>query len=474
MGIPSILNTGYSGMIASKAGMATSGHNIANSNTEGYSRQRVVTEAADPNGGKIGRNLIGTGTKVARVERVHDEYIEKQIRNSQKDLDHFEEKELALKQVEDIFNEMNGDGLNRLISRFFNEFRKLSQEPESPAVRQSVREATQAVVNDFHRVRKEIDGVRNHLDSRIEGYIGQVNKLAHQISDLNHKVRAVEVSGGSPNDLLDQRDVALRKLTSLVDINTYKDKQGNYNIDIKGVGPLLSGVSIEALSVERTDADEEGKPEGAFDIRAAGNVSGTITHSIKGGRLGALLEARDRTVSSILDRLDRLAFTLVNEVNDIHVQGYNQNGLGNINYFASLDSMDRAAEFISLSDEVQANVSNIATAFEPEAPGDNRIALAIAQLQGEKLLNNGYATFDEWYNSIVSDIGVAASHNRFSMTQQKDIMTQLNKVRDQVSGVSIDEETTSLLQFQHAFDASAKVIQAADEMLKTVLALKKD
>src|SRR4051812_19613618 len=113
MGIPSIINTGYTGLMASKAGMATTGHNITNANTEGYSRQRVVTEVGYPSGNAVGNNRIGTGTKISRVERINDEYIEKQVRNSQKNLDHFEEKDLALKQVEDVFNEMNGDGLNR-------------------------------------------------------------------------------------------------------------------------------------------------------------------------------------------------------------------------------------------------------------------------------------------------------------------------------------------------------------------------
>ena len=87
-------------------------------------------------------------------------------------------------------------------------------------------------------------------------------------------------------------------------------------------------------------------------------------------------------------------------------------------------------------------------------------------------MGGGKSTVDDWYNSIVSEVGVASGKTRSRMTQQKDIMTQLNKMRDQISGVSIDEETANLMQFQHTFDASSKVIQVADEMLKTVLSLK--
>src|SRR5262249_61761316 len=105
--------------------------------------------------------------------------------------------------------------------------------------------------------------------------------------------------------------------------------------------------------------------------------------------------------------------------------------------------------------------------------GDNRIAIAISGLQGQKLMNDGKTTFDDFYNSIVSDVGVAGAKAKSGINQHKDIMNQLTKMRDQIAGVSIDEETTNLMQFQHTYDASAKVIQVADEMLRTVLELKR-
>jgi flagellar hook-associated protein 1 FlgK len=178
-------------------------------------------------------------------------------------------------------------------------------------------------------------------------------------------------------------------------------------------------------------------------------------------------------LSTVVDRLDQLAFGLTTSVNAIHSQGTNRYGETGANFFKPISGSFRAAELIDLSDEVKSNVNYIATAFEPDSPGDNRIALAISGLQGQKLLNDGKATIDDFYNSIVSDIGVANGRNRSVLTQQRDIATQLGKIREQVSGVSIDEETANLLQFQHAFDASAKVIQVADECLKTILELKR-
>ena len=459
-------------MVASKAAMSTAGHNIANANTDGFSRQRVQTESAVSNTSP-GRHQIGTGTMLSRVERINDEYVEKSIRNAGREMSHLEEKDLMLRQVEDIFNEMNGDGLNRLISKFFNEFRRLSNEPDNEAVRQSVRESSQAMVNDFHRLRTEVDSVREHIDARIEGYVREVNASADDLRDLNMRIKVAEVGGAVPNDLLDKRDMALRKLGTFMDLNMHKAEDGGYKVDIKGVGPLVSTTEAQKFEVERTGADHQGKEANSLDIRTSSNTTGIVTHLLKGGKLGALLEVRDQILSQVRDRLDDLAYTLTSAVNEIHEQGFTRNGMQGVAFFKQLGDRGRAAELFELSDAVKANVNNIAAAAQADAPSDNRIAIAISGIQGQKLMNGAKSTMDDWYNSIISDVGVAASKTRGAMTQQHDIVTQLGKIRDQISGVSIDEETTALMQFQHAFDASAKVIQVADECLKTVLDLRR-
>ena len=251
MPLPNVMQTGKSGMVAAKAQMATTSHNISNANTEGYSRQRVQQKADNPT--PCGqKNLIGQGTLLARTERVNDNYIEKQIRSAARDLSHLEEKDLALKQTEDIFNEMGGEGLNRLVAKFFNDFRKLGNEPDNEAVRQSVRESTAAMANDFHRLRGSVEEVRTHLDSRIEGFTKEANSLADQVKDLNIKIKVQELSGAPANDLRDQRDLTMKRLSTYVDTSIHLDKDGAFNVDIKGVGPLVSGPNAEKFSVNRS------------------------------------------------------------------------------------------------------------------------------------------------------------------------------------------------------------------------------
>ncbi|MBL7715961.1 MAG: flagellar hook-associated protein FlgK [Bdellovibrionales bacterium] len=472
--MPNIMQTGKSGLMTSKAAIGTTGHNISNANTEGFSRQRVDQATTTPHPRAGEKRVIGTGTKIDRVRRINDEYLEKQIRSSHRLLNHFEEKDMMLKQVEDIFNEMNGDGLNRLMSRYFNEFRKLANEPDNEAVRQSVREATQSMVNDFHRIRNEVVSTSRHIDSRLEGYISELNNYADQMRTLNRRIREVELGNGSPNDLYDRRDEILKKISSYLDITTHKDNHGNVNIDIQGVGPLVTGDAFEQFSTERSPMDDQGKMDGSVDIRTSGSVRGIVTHNIKGGKLGALLEVRDQAITQVLNRMDELAYNIAESTNAIHEQGFTRDGVQGVKFFKQLDGKNRAAELLELSDEVKYNSNAIATAAAPDAPGDNRIALLVSGLQHHRIMNDGKVTADDFYNSIVSDVGVSSSRNRENLGQQKEIQTQLGKMRDSISGVSLDEETTNLMQYQHIYGASAKVIQVADEMLKTVLELKRN
>ncbi len=472
MGMTGLLHIGKSGLSAARAGVSTSGHNIANANTEGYSRQRIQQNATATDGTDRGRVTLGTGTEVSRVERINNDYIEKQIRSSGRDLAYSEEREVLLRQTEDIFNEMNGDGLNRVMARFFNDFRQLSNEPENLALREAIRESAQSMINDFKRMKSQLDDVRSHIDSRIEGNVRELNQLASEIAELNVKVRQVEIAGGSPNDLLDKRDLALKKLGAIVDVGSYIDKGNEMIVDIRGLGPFVTGGAAEKLSTLRTPAEADGKRGNTVDIYSGGDGGHPVTSRVVTGKLGALLKTRDATLATLEEKMNTIAFELARSVNEVHRMGFSREGGTQIDFFRPIDSISSAAEQLVLSDAVQLNSGNIAAAGQPDAPGDNRVALAIAGLQSVALMEGGRATFDDFYNSIVGEVGVAASRNRAEVNQNKDIMTQLSKMRDQISGVSVDEETTQLMQYQHAFDASARVIRVADELMKTVLSLK--
>jgi flagellar hook-associated protein 1 FlgK len=472
-GSVNLFNTGKSALFTSRAALATTGHNISNVNTEGYSRQRVEQESANPQ--KLGNVVFGSGVKISSIQRINDEYLTRQLANETKSLGQYEEKEIALSQADAIFNELNNEGLNRLMSRFFNEFRKLGNEPESEALRATVRESTEQLVGDFHRLSRSIQDIQKNIDVRIESNVRQANELIERIAKLNEEIKRYELHSGQAGDLRDKRDMAIRKLSEILDVSVATDERGSLTLNLEGVGPLVSGTLVNKIYVEKAHADPSvGRPENSYVIRVE-NIAdgGEVTQKIKNSRLGGLIEARDKILGQASRRLDELAYMFAKKVNEIHRLGFNMNGTTGVDFFEEPVQVYGAAQRLSVSEAVKSDFKNIATGLEPDSPGDNRITQLIAKLQHARIMGNGNSTFDDFYNATVADVATVAQKNKQVLEHQTHIVGQLEKLRQSISGVSLDEETMNLVQFQQAFNASAKVIQVADEMLDTILNLKR-
>jgi flagellar hook-associated protein 1 FlgK len=229
-----LLNIGKSGLFAAKQSMSTTSHNIANANTEGFSRQEVRTETGItlPEGDYV----LGTGTQIQSIKRSHDELVEKKLNSSITNHKFNEERSLQLGHVEEIFNEINSEGMNKVLNRFFNSFRELSNQPENETVRNVVKENAKIVVGDFHRITKSLDDVRGSVNNKLTLAVSEINGLAKTIGKLNKEINIEEVSGGMANDLRDQRDRAIRSLTEYLPLQSYTDNQGQFVVSIEGVG----------------------------------------------------------------------------------------------------------------------------------------------------------------------------------------------------------------------------------------------
>lgn len=465
-----LFNTGKSALFTNRAALATTGHNIANVNTQGYSRQRIEQTTAPPS--VIGNVVFGTGVKLQGIMRVNDEYLTRQIANESKLMGSYEEKDLALAQAESVFNEIGNAGLNRFIARFFNEFRKLGNEPESEALRATVREAADQLVGDFHRVARSLRDVQHNLDVRVDGYVKEANELAQNIAKLNNEIKMYEVQGAHAADLRDARDLAIKKLSALMDVNVSQNEKGEVTLSIYSVGPLVSGHLYNKLYTRSSKADPEtGMPEGGLQVYMEGIGVPKITDKLQTGKLGGIIETRDKLIGEALHRMDQLAYSFSNQINEIHRQGFSINGSTALDFFAPMDTTYGACERIGLSQDIRADVNNIATAMEADAPGDNRICQLIGKMQHAKIMSGGTSTYDDHYNATVSDLATVSAKNKELVEHETHILNQLEKFRESISGVSLDEETTNLVQYQHCFDAAAKVIKVADEMLQTVLGM---
>lgn len=478
-----LLNIGKSGLFTAKQSMSTTSHNIANANTEGFSRQEVRTENSITL--NEGNYTLGTGVEVQSIKRSHDEMVEKKLNNSITIHEFNTERSSQLGHVEEIFNEINSDGLNKLMNRFFNSFRELSNQPENETIRNIVKENAKLVVGDFHRITEDLGEVRRNINKKIEMSINEINSLAKTIGKLNKEINVQEVSGAMANDLRDQRDNAIRSLAEFFPLTTYTDNKNQYVVNIEGVGSIVSGSMVQELSAGPNGTSiDKGDIQLFFTSRPGIHFS----DKIKSGSLGAQLKTRNDELGSLQKQLDELAHGLVLSTNAIHKRGYANHPVpmdsqGNpvpnaaskkvtgINFFKEPLDLNRASEYIQLSDEIISDSNNIAAALEPNKPGDNRISLAISKLQHEKVLGGGNTTFEEQYLKSVGDIGLQTAKSKIDEEQSKGILAQAKSFKEKLAGVSLDEEAANMVRYQNAYEASAKVIKASDEMFKAVLGL---
>ncbi len=482
-----LLNIGKSGLFASKRAMSTTSHNIANANTDGFSRQEVRQETSFtlPEGNYV----LGTGTQIQSIKRQHDELVEKKLNNSLTSNNFDKERSLQLSHVEEIFNEVNSEGMNKVLNRFFNSMRELSNQPENETIRSVVKENAKIVVGDFHRIQANLDDVRAGINKKIALAVDDINGLTKTIAKLNKEINIEEVTDSTANDLRDQRDRAIRTLADYFPIHTHVDDEGQYVVNVEGLGSLVSGGLNQELKVGSSvksgaNSADKGDVEVYFSARQSINIS----ENLKGGALGALLKTRNEDIVQLEKQVDELAHGLVHATNAIHRRGYANHPVptdaqGNpipnaagrqvtgINFFKEPLDMKRAAEYIDISDEVKEDVNNIATALEANAPGDNRIALAISKLQHEKVLANGTTTFEEQYLKSVGHIGLQAGKAKINEEQSGGILAQAKSVKERLAGVSLDEEAANMIRYQNAYEASAKIMKASDEMFKAVLNL---
>lgn len=482
-----LLSIGKTGLFASKKSLETTGHNLANANTEGFSRQRVIQQTGIPivKGGLI----HGTGSRIKNVVRIHNEHVEKKLHDATSEHSFFKEKAFQLAQVEDVFNEINQDGLNKVLNKFFNSFRELGNQPENETIRSYVRDNAKLVLKDFKRIKTTLDSIDKNISRKVQANVVAINQIITNVATLNKKIATSESSSDEASDLRDSRDNKINQLSEFFQTKVYSDGKGRYVVSAEGVGTLVAGGEAQLLAVggdNRTGSE----PDGRMHVYFKNRPSYPFTNKIKKGELAAMIAVRDQDIGQLRKNVDLVAFEFINTVNAIHRRGYvnrqvkldpqgkaidnNKNHpINGINFFAVPKELKNISENIALSKEVLADLSNITTAMSPNSPGDNRIALAISKLQSEKILDNGTTTLEEKYLQSIGTIGLISGKAKLNADQSHGILNQTKSVKERFSGVSIDEEAANMVRYQHAYDASAKVMKTAEEMFQTVLSIKR-
>lgn len=470
--IHSMMDIGKRSMMNSQTALQTSGHNIANKSTEGFSRQRVEIQTNTPIGS--GQLRYGMGSKTAAVTRINNPYLERQIGNERSLGGFFDGKAEAMSRVENVYNEQQNKGLNQFVSDFFSSVHELSNNPESLATRTQVRETADFLTKDFKRVHSQLHEITKDLDQQIKSQLEEVNGMTKEIASLNEKIQGVELQGGFANDERDRRDLLLKQVGERINIRWAEGADTTVTVTAGNSALLVAGYDAKTLAAKPT-AETAKKAEGSVDIFYFNSDKAepvNVTQQITGGKIGGTLAVRDEVVTDLLSDVDKMAYSFAANVNEIHRSGFNAYNETNENFFELPTEIRHASANLKVNADIMDDVGRIATAGAAQSPGDPRIATAMAHLQNDKTMG-GEHTFDEFYNSIVGKVGVQAHRAETASSTQRDIVKQMNNLRESVSGVSLDEEATKLIEYQKSFDASARLIRTADEMFDTVLNLKR-
>lgn len=418
-GLLSTLNTAKSGMNVSQVAIQTTSHNISNINTPGYSRQRVNQSASSPysmpgKNSNFGAGQIGTGAQIDNVTRIRNSFYDYQYRSESHQYGSTSVKYEYFKNIEGIFNEPSDTAISSSLNSFFNSWSELSKDPQSSGVKSVVIENGKYLSNSINSAFKRLESLEEGLDKQSEYIMDEVNSMLSQLDKLEKNIKIIQGSGKSPNDFLDQRDQLLDNLSFKLNIND------------KDVKATLKKAYDANGKVTLDDLTKSG-------VKISGELEGTL--SMK------------QEINKYKDGLKQLSNTITSNVNKAAGQ----------EIFKAKDG-----ELISINPEMLQEPEKINVTAD--------IALKVYELKSEKININGKdMTINTFYNSMIQNLGQSSAAVIRDESNQSKLLENIDSSRSSVSGVSLDEEMISLVQFQHTYSANAKVMSTIDSLLDVVV-----
>lgn len=473
------LNTGYSALAANQRALDITGHNVANANTEGYTRQDIVLQPARAI--KSIEGYVGTGVEIVEFRRIRDQFLDIQMRTENKALGEWDIKSNILGKLEVIFNEPSDTSLSTVLDNFWDSWQLLVKNPEGITGRTAVMQSGQNLANTLNELDQQFFELQSDINNSLQAKVGEINTYAHQIWDVNQQIIKAESGGQKANDLRDRRDLIVEKLAKIVNIDVVEEQFGAINVSIGG-GFLVSPKTISEVKFIDHYADPSLAQIVWYDSLAdeqRGNLN------INGGEMKGYTDSRDDVITIYREKIAELAKVVAEEVNKQHQAGYGLEGSTGIDFFTMRDAgPDFSASNIRVNQEIIDNLNLLAAAGElnfdtsvdppvladpPVFAGDGANALLIAGIKNKMTMSGGVASFEDFYSSMVGQLGIQGQEANFLLENRTLLMEQLNNRRDAVSGVSLDEEMTNMIRFQHSYSAAARIINTMDEMLDLII-----
>jgi flagellar hook-associated protein 1 FlgK len=456
-GLTAALNSGKTGLFTNQKLIEVAGNNINNVNTPGYSRQRAELGSLPTL--EINGFFIGTGSKVESITREHNIFITRQIWAKNATLGEESAKSIPMTELENIFN-LSEQNLAAEIDRFFDAWQEIATNPSGQIERDIVMQRGEQLADAFHETALGLDRVQQDINNTLVSEIDAINLKLQQVAELNSRIADIEATGQAANSYHDQRDILLQELSNTLGVQSYKENNGMVTVQLPGGLPLVQ--LDEALTLEGVQVGQDLQFQLSYN-----DTTLELGLNNFGGEFKGMLSIRDEIVPDLSSTLDNMAYNLVNEVNTQHQAGVGLDNNSHL-FFNSLSAENNASRTIGLA--VQ-NTNEIAVGASA-APGDNTNGLLIAALRNKEMIGNN-ETLGEAYGRMSSTVGIEAAQSRLALGGTEDALIQLENLRDGISGVSLEEEMINLIQYQAGFEASAKFLAIVDEMMESLLTLKR-
>lgn len=451
------LSTALSALYAFQQGLDTTGNNIANVNTEGYSRQRVNLHPLE--GQTVGSfwsipPKVGIGVTVDSIMRTRDQFLDARSLQEHSSQGQLARNAQAMSELELIFAEPSDTGLQAQMAQFWSAWDNVNDANLAP--RTQIVENAKTLVTSIHDARISLDKMESAAISAMRNDVGQLNAWADQVAGLNANIRTALQAGQQPNALMDQRDLLISKMSDLADVLVSPTEWGSVAVTIGGV-PIVRDDRATHLEVDLSGPqavlrwDKDGDPNVV--------TNGLVAH-VNGGKIAGQLEIANETVPRYIANLDSLVSRLVNLVNTQHQAGEDIDGNAGVPFFSGTTSAD-----VEVTASLAANPRLVAAAKAGGGPLDNENARAMAMLASAQLGP------DSFYRDMIDQLGVesqtAANRHRI----QRSITQSVDAQRDSVSGVSLDQELTNLVRYQQSYAAAARYVNALNTTMDALLGM---
>ena len=434
------MQTSLRGLLAHQRMLDTTGHNIANASTKGYSRQEATLQASPAqhltisNGMNVTGAQLGSGVDVTGFRRIRDQFLDSQYRAQNTNVNEWSAKAEALDSAELSLAEPGENGINAQLAKLWNSWSDLSKNPTSASAKQALVQTANGLTDSIHSVRSQMVAAQDMAKGQYEAIVGgggEIDKIATELAGLNKTISQFMSVGESPNDLLDRRDVLIDQLSTFGQVSVENLEGGSANISFVD---RTSGTAYPVVS-DKTAA-WDGPPIGGWN---------------PGGQMGGLLavgKTPGGTIDGYLAQIDTISQSLASAVNGIYGGEFFSVGTP-------------AGSTIKVADALQADPSTVITGTGTGA-ASNDIALQISQLRGN-------ASVDGAYKAFVAKVGGDLNESQRMQGNAQILADSVENRRQSVQGVSMDEEMSNLVRFQRAYQASARAMSTMDEMLDVLI-----